>query len=145
MTREEAIELIGRMSMAFVPTDQYGDYADPEPYEQAVTMAIEALSDHSGEVTEMGDLISRQGAIKTVCRTRCGDKAKGCPAHSCPVIEEFDALQSADVVEIVRCKECKHTIIRPDGEIYCKKLDMEETPISHFCGWGERKDERSRR
>ena len=46
----------------------------------------------------MSDLINRADAIEAVCRTRCGDKAKGCPAHSCLVIEEFDALPSADAV-----------------------------------------------
>ena len=45
----------------------------------------------------MTDYISRADAIETVCRTRCGDKAKGCPAHSCLVIEEFDALPSAEL------------------------------------------------
>lgn len=45
-------------------------------------------------------LIKRDDAIEAVCRTRCGDKAKGCPAHSCLVIEEFDALQSAETHEI---------------------------------------------
>lgn len=44
----------------------------------------------------MTDYISRADAIEAVCRTRCGDKAKGCPAHSCLVIEEFDAIPSAD-------------------------------------------------
>jgi hypothetical protein len=48
----------------------------------------------------MSDLISRADAIETVCRTRCGDKAKGCPAHSCLVIEEFESLQSAETHEI---------------------------------------------
>ena len=48
----------------------------------------------------MTDLISRADAIEAVCRTRCGDKAKGCPAHSCLVIEEFDALPSAETHEI---------------------------------------------
>lgn len=48
----------------------------------------------------MSDLISRADAIDAVCRTRCGDKAKGCPAHSCLVIEEFDAIPSADAVTI---------------------------------------------
>lgn len=49
----------------------------------------------------------------------------------------IEALQLAE--SLVRCKDCKHTITRPDGEIYCEKLDMEEIPVSHFCGWGERK------
>ena len=44
MTRKEAIKLIEHISIAFVPTNQYGDYDDPEPYEEALNMAIEALS-----------------------------------------------------------------------------------------------------
>jgi rubrerythrin len=43
MTREEAIKLIEHISIAFVPTDQYGDYDDPQPYEEALDIAIEAL------------------------------------------------------------------------------------------------------
>lgn len=45
MTREEAKELLTYIMMSYVPKDQYGDYDDPEPYEQAIDMAIEALSD----------------------------------------------------------------------------------------------------
>ena len=44
MTREEAKELLIHILMTYEPKDQYGDLSDPEPYEQAVTMAIEALS-----------------------------------------------------------------------------------------------------
>lgn len=44
MTREEAIKLIEYISIAYVPTDLYGDYDDPRPYEEALDMAIEALS-----------------------------------------------------------------------------------------------------
>ena len=44
MTREEAKELLIHILMTYEPKDQYGDYDDPEPYEQAITMAIEALS-----------------------------------------------------------------------------------------------------
>ena len=44
MTREEAKELLLHILMTYEPKDQYGDYDDPEPYEQALTMAIEALS-----------------------------------------------------------------------------------------------------
>lgn len=43
MTRKEAIKLIEHISIAFVPTDQYGDYDDPQPYEEALDMAIQAL------------------------------------------------------------------------------------------------------
>lgn len=44
MTREEAKELLIHILMTYEPKDQYGDYDDPEPYEQALTMAIEALT-----------------------------------------------------------------------------------------------------
>ena len=56
----------------------------------------------------MNDLIKREDAIEAVCRTRCGDKAKGCPAHSCLVIEEFDALLSAEAVDVHKAHEEEH-------------------------------------
>ena len=49
MNREEAKELLIHILMTYEPKDQYGDYDDPEPYEQALTMAIEALSERTGE------------------------------------------------------------------------------------------------
>lgn len=53
--------------------------------------------------------------------------------------EALDMAIEALQIDVVRCKDCKHTMARPDGEIYCEKLDMEEIPVSHFCGWGESK------
>lgn len=44
MTREEAKELLTHVLMTYEPRDQYGDLDDSEPYEEAITMAIEALS-----------------------------------------------------------------------------------------------------
>ena len=79
-----------------------------EEITEAFDMAIEALNNvmdsENDAVKTEDDVIKRQDAIKTVCRTRCGDKAKGCPAHSCPVIEEFDALPSAEA-EWIPCSE----------------------------------------
>ena len=94
----------------------------------------------------MSDLINRADAIEVLKSnydlleraTLRTDRARRDEISA--MMAKIMSLPSADVVEIVRCKECKHTIIRPDGEIYCKKLDMEETPVSHFCGWGKRKD-----
>ena len=43
MTREEAKELLIHVLMTYEPRDQYGDLDDSEPYEEAMTMAIEAL------------------------------------------------------------------------------------------------------
>lgn len=55
MTREEAIKLIEHISIAFVPTDQYGDYDDPRPYEEALDMAIEALKQPSNATQLLDD------------------------------------------------------------------------------------------
>lgn len=81
----------------------------------------------------MSDYISRADAIEAVCRTRCGDKAKGCPAHSCLVIEEFDAIPSADAVDCTDFIEwlvdrvLDETIWEYNsvayGEIICRKLE----------------------
>ena len=60
MTKEEAIKYLQYIGMSFVPTDQYGDYDDPRPYEEALDMAIEALSAD----TTKGDLISRQWLLE---------------------------------------------------------------------------------
>ena len=54
-------------------------------------------------------------------------------------IEELDNMPSADVVEVVRCKDCKHLL--EDEEIqdnYCE-LDLFSHLKSDFCNYGERR------
>ena len=60
-------------------------------------------------------------------------------------IERISKL-SADVVEVVRCKDCKHLEIINNREIYakCKMTDLEFKPFDidtrkHFCSYGERR------
>ncbi len=50
MTREEAKELLIHVLMTYEPRDQYGDLNDSQPYEEAITMAIEALQRENAEV-----------------------------------------------------------------------------------------------
>lgn len=76
---------------------------------------------------KLTDLISRADAIEAVCRTRCGDKAKGCPAHSCLVIEEFDALPSA---EAVHGEWIKHKGEWKDFDFYPTKYECSQC---HYC------------
>lgn len=42
-------------------------------------------------------------------------------------------------VEVVRCKDCKHTGTDGCGAIYCEKWDRWEIPEDFFCGYGERR------
>lgn len=70
MTREEAKELLSHILMTYEPKDQYGDYDDPEPYEQALTMAIEALSaDAEQGYTEWLEkiIVDNEGANEWLC------------------------------------------------------------------------------
>ena len=95
MTREEAKELLTYIMISYVPKDQYGDYDDPEPYEQAIDMAIEALSEPNG------DIISRAEAIEAVRKIvpYVIDKDTGqwgVLVNKANVITELSALPSAE-------------------------------------------------
>ncbi len=57
------------------------------------------------------------------------------------VLAMVDKQPTVDAVEVVRCKDCKHT--KTDGmanpAIYCKKWDRWEMPSDFYCKYGERK------
>lgn len=58
-------------------------------------------------------------------------------------IDLLDSIPAADVVEVVRCRDCKHSY-RIDGakeEYDCAKISAfaKFFPGDHFCGYGERK------
>jgi len=59
----------------------------------------------------------------------------------------FDTAPAADVVEVIRCKDCKHAHMTDDGLCkYCDQLienGVDEAiyfPGDYFCADGERKD-----
>lgn len=70
MTREEAKELLTHMMMTYIPKDQYGDYDDTEPYEQAIDMAIEALSAEAVQVVRCKDCRYQEHCHETVAHTK---------------------------------------------------------------------------
>lgn len=54
---------------------------------------------------------------------------------------DIDEMPTADVVEVVRCKECKHlTVI--DDVVMCSRLEYhsEDADLCHFCSYGERRE-----
>ena len=57
--------------------------------------------------------------------------------------KEIQALPAADVVEVVRCKDCKHNenTCLNHGKMRPRcKFTMFVRSANSFCSWGERKD-----
>ena len=85
----------------------------------------------------MSDLISRQAAIDKLRNNIAYMQAFGCD-RAITLIRE---LPSADVVEVVRCKDCKHYL---RTEPVCKLHSNNYAPPvfmnnDDFCNYGERK------
>ena len=55
-------------------------------------------------------------------------------------IDIISKAPTADVVEVVRCKDCEIAIedFMCDGWYYCNNNRMTHSP-SHFCGYGRKK------
>lgn len=56
----------------------------------------------------------------------------------CDMKQAFLELPTADVVQVVRCKDCAVPHNRWTG---CPKLNGLVTPPNFYCGYGERKNE----
>ena len=53
---------------------------------------------------------------------------------------DIDELPTADVAEVVRCKDCKYWIPDEIGRRYCELIDC-WTGDRDFCSRGERREE----
>lgn len=101
----------------------------------------------------MDDYISRQVILKHL------EKCKGQPPEICytfAVISEIERFvksqPAADVVEVVRCKDCAHVNVEvidyamylpKQCELYC---ELDELPVKpdDFCGYGKKDLEESK-
>ena len=62
-------------------------------------------SSYRGRLT---DYITREDAIKALCKSICY-RGVLCPDEYCKEVREpFDDIPAADVVQVIRCKDCKH-------------------------------------
>ena len=152
MTREESIQVL---QTALTSPFIYGEYAD------AINMAIEALSDHSGEAAEMvkkdltrlkvnvqdannvhnlhsGDLISRADVIETVLtyfipRSHTGERGE----HEEDFVRTvFNALPSAEA-EWIPCSErlpneSGKYLVRPSDGVLEDYSDFSEVMIMPY-------------
>jgi len=91
----------------------------------------------------MADLISRHAAINTLIRESQADGAYGyLDAKS--VNDALERMPSADVVEVVRCKDCKYYYYAdnriPSERGWACANDGCYASQNDYCSWGERKD-----
>ena len=96
----------------------------------------------------MSDLIKRQDAIDIADRADYTKLAiEDVKKVTDEVVKELKKLPSADVVEVVRCKDCEHwnTVVEPDkaenGLCYGFKFFLFVTSKDEFCFKGERRSE----
>lgn len=57
------------------------------------------------------------------------------------VAKTIDGYPAADVVRVVRCRDCDHKGDNTIGKecVFCKHLET-VVPLAHFCGYGVRMD-----
>ena len=84
----------------------------------------------------MDDLISRQAAIETA-----RENGKKIPTLAIRTMEAIKSLPAADVVPVVRCRDCKH-LGTFRGKLYCRhNCGVVEPKEDDFCSYGERREE----
>lgn len=59
------------------------------------------------------------------------------------VMLEFAEFSAADVVKVVRCKECKHRYYDEEfSRLWCNRLSGTfEVCADNFCGYGEKRED----
>ena len=90
----------------------------------------------------MAEYIEREAAINKRRRVTEYDEAGFSVTYSGVPVEEINNIPAADVVEVVRCKDCKSFgIYQCSGNGYCTHNGGLENPDpDDFCSYGERKE-----
>lgn len=94
------------------------------------------------------EYIEREEAIKILFRTFECYWEIPCDPHDllvqhmvCKVRDRIKESPAADVVEVVRCKDCKHSADETDGGNYlCNRKMLGLVRPNDFCSFGERRD-----
>ena len=89
----------------------------------------------------MAEYIKREALDKALTVAAANDKDKNRRTWAKAICVLHD-LPAADVVPVVRCKDCEHlvnTTINANGFLICDISDMEIAP-DDFCSYGEPKE-----
>ena len=88
------------------------------------------------------EYIRREDAITAACKGFC-HPGVSCPDEPCREQTKYlRGLPPADVVKVVRCKDCKfYTSMRPDIKTGICDLNVHHMGDDGFCSCGERREE----
>ena len=91
------------------------------------------------------EYIKKEDAIAVI--DRCRERLQGNGSTYEFMLEMIADIPLADVVEVVRCRECKYKELMDEGVTkyyYCALEDRPNRQWSvddtDYCSWGERKD-----
>lgn len=85
----------------------------------------------------MAEYIEREALLKFVENgLNNPDKTKAFGYDAVEIMTEVQYAPAADVVEVVRCKDCKHR----DGELGQPNIVCYQMHDDDFCSYGERRE-----
>ena len=91
---------------------------------------------YKGKLT---DYIKREDAIKALCKSKCIPGVFCSDEYCVEVRGVFDDIPAADVIPIVRCKDCKHNLLpATSGNANCE-IFYGMTDQDGFCHMAERR------
>ena len=92
----------------------------------------------------MAEYIERKTAIAVACKG-CNKEFPNepCEPSECHIQQGLFNIPDADVVEVVRCKDCKHWkdgVAGCTDEVKCCDIGFYMIGENGYCSYGERKD-----
>lgn len=89
----------------------------------------EIMKPYKGKLT---DYIKREDAIKALCKSKCIPGVFCSDEYCVEMRKVFDDIPAADVIPIVRCKDCKHRI---EHKYYGNLGESAYTCEGNMGGW----------
>ena len=86
----------------------------------------------------VSDYIKREDATRQIVQTSVQNELD-IPAIG-TVLNVLSEMDSADVIEVVRCKDCKHSIQDKvmTRRYYCEVFEEYMMRENHYCSYGEK-------
>ena len=98
------------------------------------------------KVLTMAEYIEREALIRRIKEIHCAecDNYHGVRCRACWVDDTLDYIDSepaADVVEVVRCKDCEYFGLNDENVPYCfNPFGLDDPEPNGFCNYGRKKN-----